>query len=55
MDKRLTKKLALALLAISGLCLFGCIVGEAIQLCTPMAIVIAGCMIALAISEATER
>ena len=55
MGQRLTKKLALALLVVSGFCLFGCIVGNSRELYEPMAVIIAGCLIALAIAEATER
>jgi len=55
MGQPLARKLALALLAVSAMCLFGCIVGEAHQLYIPLAIIITGCLIALAIAEATQR
>ena len=53
-EKPIAKKLAMACLAISGLCLFGCIVGEALPLCTPMAVIFAGSLVAYTIAEQRE-
>jgi hypothetical protein len=55
MQQPLAKKLALALLAIAALCLFGCIAGGASALYEPMATIIAGCVVALAIAEVGQR
>lgn len=55
MQQPLTKKLALAGLVISGFCLFGSIAGQANQMYTPMATIIAGCLVALAIAEVGQR
>ena len=55
MQQLLTKKLALACLTVSGFCLFGSIVGQVSQLYTPMATIMAGCLVALAIAEVGQR
>jgi len=55
MQQLLAKKLALAGLVISGFCLFGCILGQATQLYMPMATIIAGCIVALAVAELGQR
>jgi len=55
MQQLLARKLALAGLVIAGLCLFGCIAGGANQLYEPMATIIAGCIVALAVAELGQR
>jgi len=55
MQQQLAKKLALAGLVIAGVCLLGCILGQATQLYTPLATIIAGCIVALAVAELGQR
>lgn len=55
MQQPLAKKLALASFVIAGFVLFGGIMGGVSQLPGPMATIMAGCLIALAIAEAWQR
>jgi hypothetical protein len=55
MQQPLAPKLALAGFVIAGFVLFGGIAGQASQLLGPMATIMAGCLIALAIAEAGQR
>ncbi len=53
-EKPIAKKLAIACLVISGFALFGCIMGGAINMCTPMAVIFAGSLVAYTIAEQRE-
>ncbi|MGD0090631.1 MAG: hypothetical protein ABSE73_11990 [Planctomycetota bacterium] len=55
LQQPLAKKLALCGLVIAGFALFGGIVGQAYQVLEPMATIMAGCLVALAIAEVGQR
>lgn len=54
-EKPIAKWLAMASMVISGFGLFGCIMGGTINMCTPMAVVFAGALVAYTIAEQRER